>query len=337
MKPLRSVPLIFLLAMFLIPYGQTFANSFPSIFRLTNGLSYAKVPFRLINDLIVLQVTINGQTKLNFILDTGTRTPVVFNKKTVRPLNLPRGSNISFSGAGVRGAVSGFTVHGLNLALPGVMGTGLSMVVLDKNPLNLGKQNGVEIHGVMGATLFRSFVVNIDYPRHTVYLINKKAFSPCHAAYSSVPLKIMDSKPVVQATIASASGLHSLSLMIDTGFNHELLIKPGHPFPLPSQARHTRIGRGIGGMIRGKTGEIKHVQLNTHIFKEINTLFPAANTYPAGPRPLYHQGTIGNGLLKHHNIILDYAGEMLYIKTPEIPLEKQADPVVAMEDEENTP
>ena len=305
---------------FMIVSIQAPASASHSIFRLTNGLPCTRIPFRFINNMIVLPVTLNGQQGFNFILDTGTRTPVVLNKKAMQPLGLPRGRNISFSGAGSRGKVRGFAVNGIKIELPGIEATGISMVVLEKNYLHIGKLNGVEIHGILGATLFRSVVVNIDYPNQVIYLVDKTTFHPC-PAYTSMVMQIIDSKPVVQAALHIENESYHANLMIDTGFNHEQLLRPG-TFALSANIPHSRLGRGMGGLINGITGKVDHLKLNTMVMQDVTALFPTAKSYPSDDHQMQHQGTIGNGLLKHYDIILDYAGEMLYIKHPLIPVEE---------------
>ena len=307
--------------------NQALAGESHSIFRLTNGWPYTQIPFRFINNMIVLPVTLNGQQGFNFILDTGTRTPLVLNKKAIQLLELPRGRNISFSGAGLRGKVRGYAVNDIKIELPGIEAAGISMVVLEKNYLHIGKLNGVEIHGILGATLFRSLVVNIDYPHQVIYLIDKNAFHPC-PAYASLAMQIIDSKPVVQAELHIENKSYHTNLMIDTGFNHELLLRPG-TFALPASARYSRLGRGIGGLISGTTGKVDHLKLNTMVMQDVMALFPTAKSYPSDDHQMQHQGTMGNGLLKHYNIILDYAGETLYIKHSLMPVEAPANPFMA--------
>lgn len=297
---------------FILESNTAFAEETFSIFRLTQGTPYARIPFQLIQNMIILPVTLNGQQELNFILDTGTRTPVILNKKTIKSLELHRGRNISFSGVGAKGIVSGFAVHDITLELQGVKAAGISAVVLEENHLRFNKLNGIEIHGIVGASLFYSLVVHIDYPNQIIELIDKSNFYPC-TQYTSMEMQIIDSKPIIQAEVHIEDEMYETNLFIDTGFNQELLIKSGTPVPHVT-TQNSRLGWGVGGLVIGKTGKVDHLQLNTLKIPDVKALFPTAKSYPSNTLIPYH-GTIGNGLLKQYNIILDYAGEMLYIKS----------------------
>ncbi len=315
MKSPAKYTLFVVLCWSLLAVAPAWANEQTfTIFRFTNGLPYAKIPFRFVQNMIVLPVALNGQQNFNFILDTGTRTPVMLHKNALQGLNFIRGKKIGFSGAGTKGMVSGFTASGIDLSLPGVEAKGISIVVLEKNYLHVKELDNLEIHGILGATLFRSFVVNIDYLNQEISLIDKNTFLPC-ANYISLPMKIIDSKPVVEASLSVENELYQARLMIDTGFNNELLLRAG-TYPLPAGAKPAQLGRGFGGTIKGKKGKIGHLKMNTLMIKDVTASLPTSKSYASNGFLLEHQGTIGNGLLRHYNIILDYAGEMFYIKSP---------------------
>ncbi len=291
------------------------------IFHLTHEAKYTIIKFEWVNDMIVIPVQINGGEKLNFIVDTGTRTPIILNEKTIKDLNLPRGRDVSFSGIGPRGVVQGYTLNEVSLQLPGAEASRMVMVVLKKNYLAFNKLKNTRIHGIIGTSLFRSFVVGINYSSQELILYDDRYFEPT-SQYVALPMKINDSKPVIQAQVKINDYLYETNLLVDTGFNHELMLKPGlnSPMILPNDASNVVIGRGYGGTIIGKSGTVNQVYLGKFVLDNVITSFPSLSSYAHQEHlQTANHGTIGNGMLKNFNIIMDYSHELLYIKDESLP------------------
>ena len=68
-------------------------------FELPNGKKYEKVNFKLINNLIIIPIEVNG-AKLSFILDSGVSKPILFNVSDKDSIQLRNVSEITISGLG---------------------------------------------------------------------------------------------------------------------------------------------------------------------------------------------------------------------------------------------
>jgi hypothetical protein len=295
--------------------SQTFANSWQGhgIFNLQNGLSYTEIPFRMINDLIVIPVLINGEQELNFILDSGTSSPVILNDKYVQSLELPTERTIHFQGAGLGNEVRGKVIPSMRMQIGGAYAERIGGVLLQRNPLSRLKMEGINIHGIIGATLFRSFAVEIDYLTQNLRLHKDDSFLQ-EQSYSSHDLKVEVSRPLLETEATINDSTYRLKLMIDTGFNNKLLIYD------PLKVKHrpnrmVRIGRGYSGSVHASEGNIRSLSLANRKMFNILTFFPSSKSYKKDEVSMEQRdGIIGNSLLKQFCIVLDYAGQKMYVQ-----------------------
>lgn len=88
----RTALLLFLLFLTLFGYSQ-------GKFVLQNNKDSDKIRFKLINNLIIIPIEING-AELSFILDSGVRKPIVFNILNIDLLYINQTEKILLRGLG---------------------------------------------------------------------------------------------------------------------------------------------------------------------------------------------------------------------------------------------
>jgi predicted aspartyl protease len=284
-------------------------EAYSRIFSLPDGLSYTEVPFRLIKNLIIVPVTINGEQELNFLVDTGTSTPLILHKRYIKKLDLPLGARVRFQGAGRDEMMQGTVIPSMSLQIGDAYAQQLGAVVLDYNPLDDLRMDGITIHGIIGASLFYSFAVEIDYLSQIIRLHDSQHFLE-KGTYSSLPMQVVMSRPVLSSTVVWKDQVHTLNLMIDTGFNHHLLLYE-HAGINFNVSRPSKIGIGYSGNITGGIGKTDMLHLGERKFFDVHTYFPFYADYKAKGGG---DGIIGNALLKQLCVILDYANTAFYIR-----------------------
>lgn len=309
----KKFSILFVLSFFIVTQTKAITEPNSKIFRLINRLPFTEIPFHFVEDLIVVPVRINGETELNFIVDTGTNSPIILHERYVKDLALKRGRKVYFRGAGKGKEVEGTVINSLSLQLGDAFAPHLGAVVLKNNPLARFKVKGMTIHGIIGASLFRSFAVEIDYHTHTLRLHEDSGFLQEHT-YATHPLQIVMSRPIVQSEARWNNEVHMLNLMIDTGFNHHLLIYDNTAIAAKSP-KFQKLGIGYSGSITGCTGKVPLLQLGERTLFEVDTFFPTYQAYKADESTTsYRDGIIGNALLKQFCIVLDYASNKFYIR-----------------------
>lgn len=296
---------------FSIPYGHSQAFGFEFI----ENKKRLVIPFELYNNLIVVPVTINETMPLKFILDTGIRTAILTEKIISDLLDISYDRKISLKGPGDGGLVEAYVANSVRIELPGVVGRGQSLLVLQEDYLQLSRHLGTEVHGILGYELFSRFVVEINY-RASYLVLHKKEFFEPKRSYMELPLVLEDTKPYMFANIFFKNGymIHG-KFLIDTGASHALLLerKDNNGVPVPQRYLRANLGRGLGGLIRGKIARVASLSFLDYKFTDVIASFPDPQSY-LDSLIVDRDGTVGGELLKRFRVVLDYSTETAYLK-----------------------
>lgn len=304
--------------MFIFPFISHFFSN--SVFARQNGFELkveqdeVRVSFELINNLIVIPLKVNGY-EAKFVLDTGVRTPLLFNQNLKSELKIKPGRTITFSGAGSGQLVKGKVLSGLEIEIGGLQGFGLSLVALDDKPdLPFDKKKPVD--GVIGYQLFSKFIISIDYQRKELTFIKSiRAFNK--DSFEVIPMKLNDTKPYIYSKVNIEGKSEVLvKLLIDTGANHALLLESESHQEInpPKNARREQLGVGLAGPIQGKRGEIEKLRIKGFIIQKVNTSFPFKGNYAEVEQIDGRNGTLGNQVLSQFHVVFDYKNEKIYLK-----------------------
>ncbi len=288
-------------------------------FKIEGGRNKVVIPVEILNNMIVVPVVLNNQIPLKFILDTGVRTTVLTQKTFSDILGLKYSKEITISGPGKEKMIEAFVTDNVTLDLPGIKGTGHSMLVLQKDYLELRNYLGEEVHGILGYELFSRFIVHMNYDRKRITLYLPERFKR-KRGYQLLPIKVEDTKPFLQVkTRITETVTMDARFLMDTGASHGLILEPetDDRITIPEKNLNTVIGRGLGGAIAGKIGRIKSLELGKYKINNIIANFPDPNSYTDtlfSKSTIYRNGAIGGEILSRFNVIYNFPSEEVYIK-----------------------
>src|SRR6476620_1672756 len=283
-------------------------------FSLADGKTKVQFPIEVYNNLVVVPVVLNGALPLKFILDTGVRTSILTQKAFTDILNLSYARKYTISGPGGEKLIDAYITNNVSLELPGVLGRGHAMLVLDQDYLELRNYMGTDVHGILGYELFSRFLVKIDYEKKILTLMAPERFKPRKSKYEVIPIRIEDTKPYLTTPVVLADGTQfTAKLLMDTGASHGLMLDPSTDSRIivPDRRVSSIIGRGLGGKIMGKVGRINNLQLGK--FKLPNTIanFPDPNSYFDSLKlgRTERNGSIGGEVLSRFTIVFNFSRE----------------------------
>lgn len=285
-------------------------------FVLKDGAKKIDIPFETFNNLIIVPVTLNDAIPLRFILDTGVQTTILTERTFSDLLNIQYHRKLTLYGADGDKGVDAYVAGDVTLELPGTIGKGQVMLVLEEDYLQLKNYLGENVHGILGYEIFRRFVVKIDYDSNILTLYEPSSFRP-PKGYTSVPITVEETKPYMMATVTLENkSTTSSKLMIDTGASHSLLLDANsHPsYELPQKRVRCNLGRGLGGDINGYLGRIEEIAFDDFAFERVISSFPDTSRLGASFRSTGRQGTLGAGILKRFTVIIDYSDNKLFFK-----------------------
>ncbi|MBL0764464.1 aspartyl protease family protein [Marivirga atlantica] len=316
-KVIKSYLLVFLL---IICFEQSALSQNQQMkfgFEINDQKRSVSIPFKLINNLMVVDVLFQGVVPLKFIIDTGVTNTVLIEKIYADVLDIEPDRKMTLVGAAGGKEVEAFIVNSVNINLKGITGTHIPLLVLADDYLKLEESMGIKVHGILGYDLFKNFIVKIDYPNRTITFFNHKSFNKKLWWYRSIPLKVENTKPYIfQQVKLKDSTTIKAKLMIDTGASHSLMLHQNRDSSINIPLKNIRdiLGAGIAGSIEGHVGRIDHMNILDYQLEEVIARFPDKGSYSEVIENTGRHGTLGGGVLRRFNIYLNYRDEVLYLK-----------------------
>jgi len=310
-RPL-SLSSILVVVILLCSFEMTFAQYFN--FDITRKRETAS--FKLVKNLIIIPIIINGKGPFNFILDSGVGLFLITEPSLseIFPANTSR--TISINGIGEGNEMTAFIQPSAKIKISNSISGEMPVAILETDPFNLSSFVGMPIHGLVGYELFSSFTIRINYLLKTItYYRNESAFIPRKG--TKIPISIEDRKPYVNVDLTLPNGKkESVKLIIDTGAGHPLSLETnsGIPYLIPEKNIPANLGVGLSGMINGFISRIPMVHLGKFQLHNVICAFPDYSNVAAKIYSISRNGNMGNNILKRFTVVFDYQRSTLYLK-----------------------
>jgi len=275
-----------------------------------------KLPFKLINNLIVIPIQINNSDTLNFILDTGLNTSIICELSTGESLNLNYAREIQLQGLGAGQSLEAIHTYGNQINVSGIKGINQDYFVLLNNIFHLSNKLGYKIHGILTFNVFNAFIVEINYedeeiifhdPGHFRYRKNTRN-------YITLPLIIHETKPYIHLKIQLNDGrLIPIKVLFDTGASNSLWMDFNSipDFTMPDGAQPSFLGSGLSGEVFGHLARFDKVYLDHFELEDVVVSLPDSNSIIHAIGMDNRNGSVGAEILRRFNIIIDYPNELI--------------------------
>ena len=265
------------------------------------------IPFTLGTDnRIYIKVTVNDTESLDFIFDTGAASTVINTSQTATKLPLQFNSSVANRGA------NGITNQPVSAGNTLQIGP-----FVRKNEDLLGiaypKQH-YSFDGVIGYPFFEDYLIEIDY-RYQRMVIHKKRNTVFNlASYEALPMDLSEDVPFVDMLVFKNDTPVTLPVMLDTGFNGELIVyhKMVEKLQLANQfvQRGTSASEGTdGGVIRSNSVIIPKVTMGTIEFADLPAFLNRT------PSPTSFTAILGGAVLKQLHWVFDFKKQEVMFKT----------------------
>lgn len=274
------------------------------------------IPFSLINNLVIIPVTINNKVTLKYIVDTGANNPILTERVFADILGLNYDRTILISGPGIEDSIGAHVANQVSLSIaPDISGNYLSMLVLEEDYIELKKNLGEDIYGIIGYEVFNRFIVKIDYDNLELTFYDPSKFKR-PKNYSAFRLELDNTKPYINSLIKQNNQVDTVRLMVDTGASHALLldIEKSDVLILPDSTLETSLGHGLGGEIPGRIGRFSEFQMGYYKLSDVLVSIPDNGAYSNSIKRGSRNGTVGGAMWKRFNPIIDYFNGYIYLK-----------------------
>lgn len=276
-------------------------------YELPKNKKYEKVKFQLVNNLIVIPMTVNG-TQLSFILDTGVSKPILFNLSDQDSLQINKVSEITINGLGEGEPIKALRSQENQFQMGEIRNPNQQLfVVLDRDK-NFSPNLGIPIHGIIGFDLFRDFVVDINYSRKTLRFYRPDSYEhQPNKKQETLPLHVIDKKAYVDGTVfLKNDGQVPIKLLVDSGSSDAIWLFESDSIAIPDKHYDDFLGTGLNGAVFGKRSMVKGIQIGSFLLKDAKTAFPDMVHYEDIVNMGGRNGSMGGEVLKRFNMVFDY-------------------------------
>lgn len=282
-------------------------------FHLPDGQKFEKLKFRLINNLIIIPMEVNG-TELSFILDSGVDKPILFNLSDQDSVQINNVSEITIKGLGDGEPIKALRSHGNIFRSRHIENPDQQLyVVLDK-AMNFSPILGIPIHGIIGYDLFRDFVVEIDYGSKTLKFHDPETYTYGKSKRQEIlPLSIIGKKAYIEGNLSLKDEL-PVKLLVDTGSSDAIWLFENEAINIPEAHYEDFLGKGLNGNIFGKRTKVDKIRLGRFALRDAKAAFPDKNSFSAIENLGSRNGSVGGEVLKRFNIVFDYSRKNIVLR-----------------------
>lgn len=274
------------------------------------------VQFKMVKNLMIIKLTINGKGPFNFVLDTGVGLFLISDPKLIDSVAIKNLRSINITGFGDGDPLSAYVTPSIDVGFGSTNAIGLSAAILKKDIFELSNYVGMPVHGLIGYEFFSSFIVRINFSLNTLTIYRPETPYIRRKGYR-IPLIIEDRKPYLISHIELKSGEKiAAKLILDTGAGHPLSLETngGVPFEVPKVNIEGNLGIGLSGPISGYIGRVSSVTLGKYKLENVIAAFPDYEDVGSKVYSVSRNGNMGITALKRFNVVFDYNESALYVK-----------------------
>ena len=278
-----------------------------------------EIPFSLQNGFIVLELRLQGFFPVKFIFDTGAETTIITNPRIAELLDMRYTRKFKIMGSDMETVLNAYLIKNVRINFSTGVAPTQDIMIFDRDHFNLEEFIGDNVLGILGADVFRNYIVVIDYQSERLVIYKKDKFSPSDK-YTKIPMILEKNKPHIFVNLAiNKEQTIPSKLLIDSGAALTLLLDADKDkgLDLPDKTIKGVLGYGIGGELEGYVGRIASLDIAEFGFVNLVTNFRIFNSQldSLTVRAIDQKdGLIGNEILKHFKCVFDYPNSTFYMR-----------------------
>ena len=250
----------------------------------------------------IVQVSVNGGAAVPFVVDTGATIHLV-DEAIAKQTGLAGTSDLQMHGGGQAG-VQAHIAETLTMRVGDLTWRGQRAAIVP-----LGYPTRKHFAGLLGAQILKQYTVRFDFTGHTMSLLDPATYHRPSGAIQ-LPFELDEDLPIVHVTLDVGSGPLDARLMVDTGA--AAFVELNQPFVeahhllahIPDAAPDDRPA-ALGGTAPFVYGTARRVVFGGVTFD--NPRIGLSRATSGSSSRSERDGILGNDLLSHFIVTLDYA------------------------------
>lgn len=283
-------------------------------FDLQGSRKHVTIPFKMIRDLIIIQLDINGKGPFNFVVDSGVGLMLVTDPKLVDSIHVANKRTIKIAGLGKGEDYEAYITSPLSVEIPGLVSYDVVAAILKTDHFGLSGFAGIPIHGLIGYEFFNNLVVKVDFADSSL-TVSKPKDTKFFGKANRIPIIIENRKPYVRAKVTFPNGTKADDkLILDLGAGHPVSLENMiEKHGMPDKFIAANLGVGLTGPIAGFISRVNEVDVGRFKLKSVLASFPVYSQERNADAE-HRDGNLGVGILKRFTLLIDYPDSAVYLK-----------------------
>ena len=283
-------------------------------FFIQNKNQSDKIKFKLINNLIVIPVEVNG-VNLSFLLDTGVSKPIIFNFLNISDsLKIKDTETIFLRGLGGGESVVALKSKNNIFKIGDAVKLNQDLYTVYDSNLNFAPRLGFPVHGIIGLDLFKDLIVEINYSKKFLKLTTpeKYRYKKCRKC-ERLNLEFYNGKPYINAEVAINRTIIPVKLLIDSGGSDALWLFEDDSLGIKSTNKYFYdfLGHGLSGSVYGKRSKVRILSLKSFHLNKVNVSFPDSTFTSYARKHKSRNGSLSGNILKRFDVVFDYQNAII--------------------------
>lgn len=310
----NKIKFIYIIVFTLFYSNASFAQS---DFRFIGTTKKQSISFKLINNLVVFPIKVNGK-ELNFILDSGVGTTILFNINNKDSVQLKNVEKIRLQGLGSGDAIDAILSKGNEFTITNIKSVNQKLYVIFDDSFDLSSKLGITIHGIIGYELLKDFAIKINYGKKRITFYNSEGYvhNDCRNC-ETFNLEFYKLKPYLNVAVKLDSDkLTPVKLLIDSGGSDAMwLFENSHPDIIsPKKFFIDFLGEGLSGAVYGKRAIIRGISIGKFELENPTVSFPDSLSIAHALNFKDRNGSIGASILRRFTVTFDYKKNKITLK-----------------------
>lgn len=266
------------------------------------------ISVKVINNLIIVPLRVNGSEPLNFILDSGVRNMIISELFADDILNVNNARTITLNGLGSGKQIEAFHCANNYVSSSDLILHNIDIYLIKQDIFHLTQHFGLKINGLIGYDFFRNHVIKINYKNSKIEIYDPETYE--HDSEFHLDLVIQQNKPYLQAAVKLEENSPEIEskFLIDTGGSLAIwLSNVNHPeVKVPDKHVYSYLGMGLSGELYGEASRVHSFRLGTDVHKLPVATFPDSNSVSEVYLADGRLGSVCSEILKRYTVTFDY-------------------------------
>ena len=276
-----------------------------------------KIPFQLINNVIIIPVEINGIER-SFLLDTGVSRPILFDFiKGSDSIPILNSKKIFLKGLGDDGLVEALKSSHNTFRVGDAINQDQTFYIVFDSSIDFAPKLGVPIHGILGFDFFKDLIVEINYSRKFLKISSPERYrnEKCRRC-ETFTIQFYNDKPYIEVVVTVNKKNIPVKLLVDSGSSDALWLFENESTGLHVNEYYFKdiLGYGLSGSVYGKRSKIDAISFKNFVVNKPKAAFPDLEIIKDLVKIEGRKGSIGGELLKRFNCVINYGKKQLILK-----------------------